>query len=113
MTLLFFVYPLFLTIYQCRFWAIAWLVARQCRDCWLCRHWPGMLAMSIDPLATEQSVEGHILVGHLLPLWSGFYALAQILMRFVPQEVPGMMISLYTQPRGLVILILLGAGWPG
>ena len=75
------------------------------------------LAMSIDPLATEQSVEGHILVGlFAAALVRVLLCASANLMRFVPQEVPGMMISLYTQGLAGVwcVLILLGAyGWVG
>ena len=113
-TLLFFIYPLFLTVLSV---PILGDIVGPWRGSAVIVGFIGIglvaVAMSIDPLANEQSVEGRIpWWAYLLPLWSGFcYALAQILMRFVPKDVPGMMISLYTQSlAGLwCVLILLGA----
>jgi len=115
-TLLFFIYPLFITILSVPILGdkVGW--------------WRGAAvlvgfigiglvagAMILDPEAQDQAVNGTIPWWALiLPIWSGFcYALAQILMRFVPQEVPGMLISLYTQGLAGVwcVLILLGFTW--
>ena len=113
-TLLFFVYPLFITVLSVPILgdSVGWW-----RGSAVFVGFIGIacvaVAMSVDPLANEQSVEGSIpWWAYVLPLWSGFcYALAQICMRFVPREVPGMLISLYTQGLAGVwcILILLAS----
>jgi S-adenosylmethionine uptake transporter len=118
-TLLFFVYPLFITL----------LSAPILGD--KVGPWRGgaslvgfagiglvALAIGVDPKTDSQSVQGYVPWWAIaLPLWSGLmYAAAQMLMRFVPKEVPGMMISLYTQVLAGIwcVLIMTAAAffWP-
>lgn len=118
-TLLFFIYPLFITLLSVPILGdqVGWW-----RGSAVLIGFVGIAlvaaAISTDPLTDSQSGQGHVPWWAIaLPLWSGLmYATAQILMRFVPKEVPGMMISLYTQGlAGLwCILIIIGAAalWP-
>lgn len=118
-TLLFFVYPLFITVLSV---PILGDTVGVWRGGAVLVGFAGIglvaLAIGADPKTDSQSVQGYVPWWAIaLPLWSGLmYATAQILMRFVPKEVPGMMISLYTQGlAGLwcVIIITVAAFiWP-
>ena len=119
-TLLFFVYPLFITL-------LSVPVLNDCVGWWrgsaVFIGFAGIAlvaaAIVYDPQTVSQSVQDHMPWWALcLPLWSGLmYATAQILMRFIPQEVPGMLISLYTQGfAGLWCVLILATAmalWPG
>ncbi len=119
-TLLFFVYPLFITVLSV---PILGDRVGVWRGAAVLVGFAGIalvaLAISFDPETDSQSVQGHVPWWAIaLPLWSGLmYATAQILMRFVPQNVPGMMISLYTQGfAGLWCVLILAVAallWPG
>ena len=118
-TLLFFIYPLFITLLSVPILGdqVGWW-----RGSAVLIGFAGiaLVAAAIvhDPFTDGQSVQGQVPWWAIaLPLWSGFmYATAQILMRFVPQEVPGMMISLYTQGLAgiwcVLILVLAAAFFP-
>ena len=113
-TLLFFIYPLFITLLSVPILgdSVGWW-----RGSAVFIGFAGIAlvagAIINDPLTDAQSVQEHVPWWAIaLPIWSGLmYATAQILMRFVPQEVPGMMISFYTQGLAGVwcVLILIGA----
>ena len=118
-TLLFFIYPLFITLLSLPILgdSVGWW-----RGAAVLIGFVGiaLVAAAIvqDPLTKAQSLQNHVPWWAIaLPLWSGFmYAAAQILMRFIPQQVPGMMISLYTQGLAglwcLLILLIARALWP-
>lgn len=119
-TLLFFTYPLFITLLSVPILGdtVGWWRGTAVLVGFV---GIGLVAAAIlnDPLTDSQSVQDHVPWWAVaLPIWSGLmYATAQILMRFVPKEVPGMMISLYTQGlAGLWCVLIVGTAmlvWDG
>ena len=119
-TLLFFIYPLFITLLSVPILGdtVGWW-----RGSAVLIGFTGiaLVAAAIfnDPLTNAQSVQKHVPWWAVaLPIWSGLmYATAQILMRFIPRAVPGMMISLYSQGFAgiwcILILLIVGIIWPG